>query len=486
VDGKLYGKLHWNPCKAMPPNLHSFMSLIPIIPIIQLYKTCIIHIIRYKILPAARCIIHTIPTLHTIRQSRAAAPYYTEPILINTQHYLQEQREFMRDKLAQPPSQPDIYYHHTPVKPPQPQPQPQPNLTPYDPRSTPAYLAQLEYTQAKLNTLEQDSSHEQRAFNAKYEAKEQARRARKQRDEQRGCDEEKPRERIEPTEEVRGVRGIGLGGDQDETRWVPTYPISQPPLATQAYEMAYEPPQAAASFGSRPIDRGDMLGPTTQYQLPTPIPHLELKQDTYKGYRTAYNPYPAATPYDDDDVVSNCGDTPPSGYHPQPPTPTLDARPPLQPLDYDEYDPTGDHGPYATSFEYHKRKGNTAPMEPDCNITIEQLALELFASGNPGVNWAEEMDHMGLQGEYYHPPTNYSAPPPAPHCPTPWVPPPPPTPAYRPPKAQFPPHRGWYNPSRTQDQPRHAPYHPRTRCEVSLTRNRGKPKQRGGRMQIYC
>ena len=146
-----------------------------------------------------------------------------------------------------------------------------------------------------------------------------------------------------------------------------------------------------------------------QYQLPTPIAHPELEQDAYKGYRMAYDPYPAATSYDNDNaIVYNRGDTPPSGYHPQPPTPMLDVQPPLQPLDYDEYDPTGDHGPYATSFEYHKREGGTAPMEPDRDIAIEQLALKLFASGNAGVNWAEEMDNMGLQGEYYYPPTTYS------------------------------------------------------------------------------
>jgi hypothetical protein len=51
-----------------------------------------------------------------------------------------------------------------------------------------------------------------------------------------------------------------------------------------------EPPQAATLFGSRSIDHGDTLGLTTQYQLPTPIAHLELEQDAYEGYRTVDEP----------------------------------------------------------------------------------------------------------------------------------------------------------------------------------------------------
>ena len=257
------------------------------------------------------------------------------------------------------------------------------------------------------------------------------------------------------------MREIGPGGDQDQARWVPTYPTSHPQLVPQAYKMPYEPPQAAASFGSRPIDRGDTLGPTTQYQLPAPTTHPELERHTYEGYRIAdeHAVVASSDDYEGDDTY-NHGDPPPTWFHTQPPP--LDAQPPDQPPDHDGYDPTSDHGPYTTPFDDHEHEGG-ASAEPDHDAMIEQLGRELFASGNPGVNWAEEMDNMGLQGEYYYPPTTYSAPPPVPPSPTPWVPPPPPTPAYRPPKAQFPPHHGWYDPSRTQDRPRRAPYHPRTR-----------------------
>ena len=42
-------------------------------------------------------------------------------------------------------------------------------------------------------------------------------------------------------------------------------------------------------------------------------------------------------------------------------------------------------------------------MEPNCDIVIEQLVHELFTTGNTSVNWSEEMDNMGLHGEYYTP-----------------------------------------------------------------------------------
>lgn len=56
--------------------------------------------------------------------------------------------------------------------------------------------------------------------------------------------------------------------------------------------------------------------------------------------------------------------------------------------------------------DHHKESSNTANTEPRDN-TIGQLMCELSTVGNIGVNWAEEMDTRGLQGEYY-PPTNYS------------------------------------------------------------------------------
>jgi hypothetical protein len=175
----------------------------------------------------------------------------------------------------------------------------------------------------------------------------------------------------------------------------------------------------------------------------------------------AYDPYPVATSYDN--VISNCGDTPQGWYQPQPPTPILDARPPLQPLDYDEYGSTSDHGPYATSFEYHEREGGITPMEPDHDVVIEQLAREHIASDDRSRSWAEEVE-MGvdwtLQGEYRL--ATYS-PPPAPPSPAPWYPPQPPTSDHLPPQTHYTPPHMWYNCPGTQQRPRRAPYHPRTR-----------------------
>jgi hypothetical protein len=223
---------------------------------------------------------------------------------------------------------------------------------------TPTYLAQLRYTQAELNTLEQDSSCEQRAFNAKYKAKEWARRARKQRDEQREYDEEKPRERIERTEEVREARGIGLGGDQDKTRWVPTYPTSHSQPAPRMHETLNKPHQVAMSHSGDSIDHGDSPNHTGRYQLPTPTAHPELKKSAYEGYGIAdeHAVVTSSDDYEDNDMY-NCRDPPPSGYHPQPPTLMLDVQPPLQPLNFDEYGSMSDHGPYATLFEYHEHEG---------------------------------------------------------------------------------------------------------------------------------
>jgi hypothetical protein len=171
-----------------------------------------------------------------------------------------------------------------------------------------------------------------------------------------------------------------------------------------AYETLYKPPQATTSLDSGLINHRDPPDHTGRYQLPTPIAHPELEQDAYDHYQTA-------TSYDNDnDVVPNRRERPPSGYHPQPPTPTLDAQPPLQPHDHDRYYPTSDHNPYTTSFEYHEYEGGNVPMESNRDVAIEQLAHDLFASGNTGVNWAEEMDNTRLQGEY-NIPTSYSPPP---------------------------------------------------------------------------
>jgi hypothetical protein len=59
-----------------------------------------------------------------------------------------------------------------------------------------------------------------------------------------------------------------------------------------------------------------MLGPTTQYQLPTPIAHTELEQDAYKGYRIVYDHYPDAMSYDDSDVIVPNRCTAVSGFLP--------------------------------------------------------------------------------------------------------------------------------------------------------------------------
>ena len=235
-------------------------------------------------------------------------------------------------------------------------------------------------------------------------------------------------------------------------------PHSQP--APQMYKAPYEPLADTTSHDDDPIDRVDSPSHTGRYQLPAPTAHPELERHMYEGYGIAdeHTIVTSSDDYEGDDTY-DCGDPPPTWFHTQPPP--LDALPPYQPPNHDGYDPTSDHGPYTTPFDSHEHEGG-ASAEPDHDAMIEQLERELFASGNPGVNWAEEMDHMGLQGEYYHPATNYSAPPPVPPSPTPWVPPPPPTPVYRPPQTPFPPPYAWYDPPQMHHQPRRAPYHTRT------------------------
>jgi hypothetical protein len=186
-----------------------------------------------------------------------------------------------------------------------------------------------------------------------------------------------------------------------------------------------------------------------EHQPPTPTTHPELERHAHEDYRAAYEPPTVTTQYDDDVVVvSNRGDTPPSGCQPQPLP--LDAQPPYQQPDHNGYNPTSDHGTYTTPFNGHKHEGG-ANTEPDRDLAIEQRAHEFLASDNTGVDWAEEMDIRGIQGEYY-PPNNYPTPP-APPSPAPWYPPHPPTSDHLPPQTHYlPPHR-WYNPQEAEYTP---------------------------------
>jgi hypothetical protein len=240
---------------------------------------------------------------------------------------LQEQQELMQDELAQPPSRPDYHYHLTPVELPLPQPQLQPNPTPYDPHSTPAYLAQLGYTPEELEELDLECIREQAELLAiddtEYCA---ARRDRELRSEQRGNNMGEAEERTGQAEEMGIAREIGPGAGQDETRWVPNYPTSHSQPAPQTYETPYKPPVDATLHDDDPIDHVDPPDPTTKYQLPTPTAHPELKRHAYEGYGIVDKPTTGAMSYDDDDVaVSNRGDTLQGWYQPQPLTPTVDT-----------------------------------------------------------------------------------------------------------------------------------------------------------------
>ena len=90
---------------------------------------------------------------------------------------------------------------------------------------------------------------------------------------------------------------------QDKARWVLTPFISDSEPAQPACKALYEPPINTTSHGDDLINHRDTPNPTTRHQLPTPIAHLELKQNTYEGYGTAYEPHIAAMSYDND--VSN-------------------------------------------------------------------------------------------------------------------------------------------------------------------------------------
>ena len=90
---------------------------------------------------------------------------------------------------------------------------------------------------------------------------------------------------------------------------------------------------------------------------------------------------------------------------------------------------------------------------------IKQLSLKMITSGDANMNWAEEMDQIGLQGEYYTP--NYS-PTPAPPSPAPLHPPLPPTSLYTPSRPYYKPSRAWLKPPQTRYMPQRPPFHPYT------------------------
>ena len=111
-------------------------------------------------------------------------------------------------------------------------------------------------------------------------------------------------------------------------------------------------------------------------------------------------------------------------HPPDTPPPTLhDAQPPTHPFTH----PQLGLDSHVMPLGYCDNEGITH-AEPNHDITIEQLTHKLFASGNTGGNWTEEMDHMGLQGEY-NTPTIYSSSPDQP-SPAPLHPPRPSTSSY--------------------------------------------------------
>jgi hypothetical protein len=192
--------------------------------------------------------------------------------------------------------------------------------------------------------------------------------------------------------------------------------------------------------------------PTTRYQIPTPTAHPELNQEVYEGYGMAHEPAIAATSYDndDDDDVSNHGDTP--WY--QPPIPIPDNGYPAPQLEHNGYDTANEYNEHIVLFDGYESGANP---KPEHDSVIEQLVHELVVSGDTSRSWAEEMEEeMGftVQGEYT--PTTYS-PTPAPPSPTPWHQPPPPT---IPPQTHYAPPRTHYRYPHTYYPPRRPRFRP--------------------------
>jgi hypothetical protein len=88
--------------------------------------------------------------------------------------------------------------------------------------------------------------------------------------------------------------------------------------------------------------------PTTRYQIPTPTAHPKLNQEVYEGYGMTHEPAIATTSYDDNDDVSNRGDTP--WY--QPPIPIQDNAYPAPQLEHNGYDTANEYDGHVVPFDW--------------------------------------------------------------------------------------------------------------------------------------
>ena len=147
----------------------------------------------------------------------------------------------------------------------------------------------------------------------------------------------------------------------------------------------------------------------------TPEAHAVLEKPTKN----------APLPYDDG--LFEHGDSPTAWY--QPPTPISDAQPAPTSCQYETSNTADDYDTCIVSFAGDTSSDNGASTAPDHDVMMEQLTHKIFASSNTDGNWAEEMDQMVLQGEYYSP---NDLPTPAPPSPAPLHPPLPPTSSYTP------------------------------------------------------
>ena len=317
---------------------------------------------------------HTLPEDY-ISPNSAAAQLSLSPAEMAP--ILQEQQELMWNEFTQPPAEPATYYNHTTWVESPPPPNPAPHTHPH---SVAAQLAQLGITPAELDKLDRECMREQ-------------------------------------------TRLLAI---EDEA-WR---------VAHRQRELT--PVTATSHHGNHSINHGDPPDHTTRYQLPSPTVHPELEQDTYEGYGIADEPTTVATSnHHEGHNASNRGDSPPAWHHSLPSI--SNAEPPTHaPPELDMYNTASDPNSHTTLARYcDDDDEGIAHTEPDHDIAIEWFAHELFASGNTGGNWAEEMEkEMGLatQGEYT--PANYS-PTPAPPPPAPVHPPPPPTLSYVPPRPYY-------------------------------------------------
>ena len=190
--------------------------------------------------------------------------------------------------------------------------------------------------------------------------------------------------------------------------------------------------------GNHSINHGDPPDHIMRYQLPSPTAHPTLEQDTYDGYGIADEPTTVATSNDHKGHnASNHGVSPPAWHHHLPSISNVEPPTHLPPK-LDIYAMASDLNLHTTPSGYCDNDNEgIAHMEPNHDIAIEWLAHELFALGNTGGNWAEEMEQeMGLATQGGYTPANYS-PTPAPPPPTPLHPPLPPTLSYMPPQTSY-------------------------------------------------